>query len=410
MHGAIVARDGKPLVSQRSTLNAVAENESAFDNGLSSHPPLVDNDNNTRKDNRCDFGFGISRCQACASFPHLKRGCHVCRAPLCRPCFRSHVCPESPRLGTWSPIETAVNDGELDSIRALGGSGPIFILVLHTIRNVAAFERFIAAKRGFPWVETIYAGTALGPILIGPVDIDYDVVFVDKYASANKFFELLDSQQYRAAEADRVAAIEKTHILLTTPLGAPCHRIGKRQIGQQEKPSRTKTLCGYSSWSSWRLAVPRFGGSGLREPFVNDAEFDKFRAFGNTGPVFIWTFYKIKDVVAFQRFLESLQFFAFAENIYVGNVVRPTCIGPDEMDYNMVAIDKYPSADKFFEMVDSASYQAAYVHRHTAVEKAQMVVTASLDEKTLTLFISKKKGWDSFLSMVDRLTPVPPMF
>merc|ERR1712194_219528 len=62
------------------------------DDGAETGQSSGQDDKRKGRDERFDFGMGISRCQSCRSFPHLNRGCQNCRAHLCRQCFRSHAC------------------------------------------------------------------------------------------------------------------------------------------------------------------------------------------------------------------------------------------------------------------------------------------------------------------------------
>ena len=73
-----------------------------------------------------------------------------------------------------------------------------------------------------------------------------------------------------------------------------------------------------------------------------------------------------------------------AENVYSG-LLRDAPVpikgdGIDTSDYNLVLLNKFPSANKFFEFVDSDVYQAAYPKRFKAFEngKSSLIVSYPL--------------------------------
>lgn len=52
-----------------------------------------------------------------------------------------------------------------------------------------------------------------------------------------------------------------------------------------------------------------------------------------------------------------------------------TVIGPDEEDWDVVAIVEYPSRSAFLEMVAKPSYQAATFHRDAGLADTRLIMT-----------------------------------
>ncbi len=134
-------------------------------------------------------------------------------------------------------------------------------------------------------------------------------------------------------------------------------------------------------------ALPRraigAGYTGEREAGYDEAAMRELRALGQT-PIMVLNLLEIVDLEQWTKYAEGVdaKFKAVgAENVYSGLLrdapVPVRAAGIDTSDYSLVLLNKYPSADAFFELVDSDVYQAAYPHRLQACAKGKssLIVT-----------------------------------
>ena len=125
------------------------------------------------------------------------------------------------------------------------------------------------------------------------------------------------------------------------------------------------------------------GYTGEREAGYDEAQMNELRALGDT-PFVMLNLLKIVNLELWTNYYTAVdeKFKAVgAENLYSGKMsgapVPIKAEGIDTSEYNLVLLNKFPSADAFFELIDSAEYQAAYHFRFNSLEKGKssLIVT-----------------------------------
>ena len=134
------------------------------------------------------------------------------------------------------------------------------------------------------------------------------------------------------------------------------------------------------------LAVRRTIGAGYtgkRESGYDEVEMNKLRALGEQ-PFFMLNLLKIVDLESWTKYYTAVDAKfneVGGENVYSGLLrdapVPVKAVGIDTSDYSLLVLNKFPSANKFFEFVDSDVYQAAYPDRYKAFEdgKSSLIVS-----------------------------------
>jgi uncharacterized protein (DUF1330 family) len=128
------------------------------------------------------------------------------------------------------------------------------------------------------------------------------------------------------------------------------------------------------------------GYTGEREAGFDQAELDKLRAMGDA-PFFMLNILKIVDLDAWTEYYTNVDAIfkeVGAENVYSGLIrdapIPVKALGIDTSDYSLVVLNKFPSANKFFEFADSDVYQENYHLRLKALArgKSSLLVTFPL--------------------------------
>ena len=60
--------------------------------------------------------------------------------------------------------------------------------------------------------------------------------------------------------------------------------------------------------------------------------------------------------------------------VWIGDA-QGSVIGPPDEQWDQIFLVRYPSIEKFIEMIGSAAYQEAVVHRSSALEDSRLIVT-----------------------------------
>ena len=60
--------------------------------------------------------------------------------------------------------------------------------------------------------------------------------------------------------------------------------------------------------------------------------------------------------------------------VWIGGALG-SVIGPPDEQWDQIFLVRYPSIEKFIEMIGSAAYQKAVVHRSSALEDSRLIVT-----------------------------------